>query len=377
MSRLEIFVACPPALEELTRQELFALGINQPSTVAGGVQFTGFLRHLYRVNLWSRLASRVLVRVGDFYASTFSELVSRASHLPWEETLRVDLPLAVRVTCHKSKLYHTDGVEERVRAAIQKRLGMALRPAQGLAPAQQVVVRLAHDTCTISVDSSGEHLHQRGYRLQTAKAPIRENLAAAVLAAVGYQPEQALLDPTCGAGTFPIEAALIASHTPPGLRREFAFQEWENFDPAEWNLQLEEAEAAIHPPTAPIVGSDRDAGAVEASQANAERAGVAQWVEWQCKPLSAVQAPAGWETPPQAGFLVANLPYGLRIGDTNQLRNLYATFGRVAQQRFAHWRVAFLCNSPSLAQATQLISQRSLSFENGGEKVGVYVKSAG
>jgi putative N6-adenine-specific DNA methylase len=374
MSRLEIFVACPPNLEELTRQELFALGINQPSVLAGGVQFTGFLRHLYHVNLWSRLASHVLVRVGSFYASTFSELVSRASHLAWEEILRVDLPLAVRVTCHKSKLYHTDGVAERVRAAIHKRLGMALRSAQNDLPAQQVVVRLAYDTCTISIDSSGEHLHQRGYRLQTAKAPIRENLAAAVLAAVGYQPEQALLDPTCGAGTFPIEAALLASHTPPGLRREFAFQEWQNFDPAEWNLQLEQAEAGIRPPTAPIVGSDRDAGAVAVSQANAERAGVAQWVEWQCKPLSAVQAPPGWDLPPSAGCLIANLPYGLRIGDTSQLRNLYASFGQMAQQRFAHWQVAFLCNSPSLAHATQLPLQRSLSFENGGEKVGLYVK---
>jgi putative N6-adenine-specific DNA methylase len=340
------------------------------------VEFTGDRRALYRANLHLRTANRVLVRLGDFPAVGFTDLRRRAARLPWERCLAPGQPVALRVTCHKSRLYHSDAVAERVAGAIADRLGKPpivqkfdeQNPGH---PPQLVVVRLVHDHCTVSVDSSGELLHRRGYRLATAKAPLRETLAAGMLQAAGWDPwaggEPApLLDPFCGSGTIPIEAAMLARGIAPGRGRRFAFMDWPDFDAALWTALLADAEQQRSSQTARLAGrpqilaSDRDAGAIEAARVNAARAGVADAIEFSCKAFSAV-------TPPGApGWLVTNPPYGLRVGANRDLRNLFAQLGNVLRADYTGWRVAILCNDRQLLGQIRLPLDTSLALVNGG-----------
>jgi putative N6-adenine-specific DNA methylase len=385
-SRFSFFAVTPPGLEDITRDELFSLGLNHPRPVPGGVEFAGFLTHLYRVNLWSRTASRVLVRLGEFEAKSFPELRRKAADLPWEMLLRPGALVSVRATCHKSKLYHSDAVAERVASAIGDRLG---EPAEAPTPVRSqggqdqvwapsteepapdaraspagvaVVVRLDHDQCTISLDSSGAHLHQRGYRLAAARAPLRETLAAVLLLRAGYDPGRPLLDPLCGSGTFAIEAALIARDVAPGLSRPFAFMDWANFDEAEWNVQLAGARDRVRVTApAPIHASDRDEGAVNAAAANAGRAGVASDILLRRAAISSILPPPG------PGLVISNLPYGKRIGE--DVRDLYAQFGNVMRAKCAGWRVGMLAGSLALARETRLPLEEPLIVENGGLKV--------
>ncbi len=227
----KLFAVSAPGLEAFTANELRGLGLaaSLPATQAGagmdeesgGVAFEGGQREIYRANLWLRTASRVLVRLGEFSAVNFQELRKKAGRLEWERFLIPGQAVTLRVTCRKSRLYHSDAVAERLAGAIGDRLGKppVLEPqlAQNLPgelpEGQQapvlIVARLLHDRCTISVDSSGELLHRRGYRLASAKAPLRETLAAGMLLAAGWEPAAALIDPFCGSGTIPIEAALM------------------------------------------------------------------------------------------------------------------------------------------------------------------------
>ncbi|HLF00713.1 MAG TPA: class I SAM-dependent RNA methyltransferase [Anaerolineales bacterium] len=375
-ARLSLFAVSPPGLEDLTCAELFALGINHPRAVSGGVEFNGFLTHLYRVNLWSRTASRVLIRIGEFEAKAFDELHRKTAALPWENFLRPDARVEVRTACHKSKLYHSDAVTQRVEDAIRERLGQKNSPQsrQGRKDSVEknsasfallrlrILARLDHDHCTLSLDSSGAHLHQRGYRLATAKAPLRETLAAALLLHVHYDPTQPILDPFCGSGTFAIEAALLARNIAPGLNRRFAFMDWINFDEKEWNELMNKArEQSRESAPAPILASDRDEGAVAAAAANADRAGVLNSIDLTPSALSAIQPPS----PP--GLVIANLPYGKRVGD--DVRDLYAQFGNVMREKCAGWRVGFIAGSIALAKQTRLPFGEPLWIENGGLRV--------
>lgn len=382
-SRLSLFAVTPPGLEDLTRAELFSLGINHPRAVPGGVEFEGFLAYLYRVNLWSRTASRVLARLGEFHALNFAELRRKAADLPWENFLRPDQPVAVRATCHKSKLHHSDAVAERIAGAIGDHFGQAAesepqrrkdrkeiknRDLASFAPLRLenacrtgIVVRVDYDHCAISLDSSGAHLHRRGYRLATAKAPLRETLAAALLIHARYDPAQPLVDPFCGAGTFAVEAALIARRIAPGRSRHFSFMDWQNFELEEWRGQLNEAERAVQDSASTIEASDRDEGAVAAAAANAARAGVADAIHFRACAVSAVEPPS---TP---GLLIGNLPYGKRAG--GDVRNLYAQFGNIVRAKFSNWRVGILAGNMSLAKATGLGFGSPLMIENGGLRV--------
>lgn len=377
------FVTCAPGLEALLAQEMRSIGLlpkparpsgrsaRLPAEDGGGVTFEGRLEHLYRANLRLRTASRVLVRLGSFYAAAFPELVRKASRLAWERYLIPGRPVRLNVTCHKSRLYHSDAVAERVLAAIASRLGQPSpmqpsEPEEPAAPAQLVVVRFSNDLCTISVDSSGELLHRRGYRLETAKAPLRETLAAAMLLASGWDRSAPLLDPFCGSGTIAIEAALMALGRPPGENRRFAFMDWPGYDPALWETVLAAARTTRRPETdrLPVIqASDRDAGAVRIAQANAERAGVGEMIEFTQKVVSAV------EPPPGPGWVVTNPPYGLRVSQGKDLRNLYAQFGSVLSSRCPGWQAALLISDLRLLAQTGLPLDTSLSTINGGVPV--------
>jgi putative N6-adenine-specific DNA methylase len=213
------------------------------------------------------------------------------------------------------------------------------------------------------MDSSGALLHRRGYRLATAKAPLRETLASAMVMASGWNMISPFLDPFCGSGTIPIEAALLARRVPPGYSRRFAFMDWPHFDSKSWDELLVYASKAIASDTPNIIASDRDAGAIQAGQANAERAGVADCIEFSRKAISTIDPPSG------PGWVVTNPPYGVRLRKTNDLRNLYAQLGKVLRTRCPGWRVTILCDRVQLIRSTGLEFDRGISMMNGGLKV--------
>lgn len=369
------FAVSAPGLEAFTTLELLRLGLLPaadagavpPVAEPGGVAFEGTRKALYRANLNLRTASRVLVRVGTFFAASFSELHQTASRLPWERFLGAGQPVAVRVTCHKSKLYHSDAVAERIVKAISDKLGKASpqrKPADEEAenPPQLIIVRLLRDQCTISIDSSGELLHRRGYRQAVAKAPLRETLAAGMLMASGWDGRSPLLDPFCGSGTIAIEAALLARGLAAGRNRRFSFMNWPGFDEQIWKAIVAESSHAHS--VAPIIqASDRDAGAVRMAQENAARAGVADAIQFTCQAVSAITPPA------VRGWVVTNPPYGLRVSEGSDLRNLYAQLGNVLRAQCPGWQVAVMCNDLALLGHTRIKLDTSLSLINGGVNV--------
>jgi putative N6-adenine-specific DNA methylase len=366
----DVFVVTAPGVEALAAEELAALGAHGLAVEAGGVSFTGTLEAIYRANLWLRTASRVIVRVGEFHARAFGELERRALSLPWEQFLTEGHPFRLRVTCRKSRLYHSDAVAERLARVIASRTGAVHATEAGVDAAndddtggegQLIIARLFQDRCTVSMDSSGELLHMRGYRLATAKAPMRETLAAAVLAASAWVTDAPLLDPLCGAGTIPIEAALMARRIAPGLGRRFAFMAWPEFDAALWTRLVEDARSSARTSAAaPIQGSDRDAGAIEAAMANAERAGVLGDIAFDTMALSRITPPSG------LGWIVTNPPYGVRMGNRDRLRNLYAQLGNVARARCAGWTLALLSADARLDTQVGVDLDVVLRTRNGG-----------
>ncbi len=363
----EAFVISAPGLERLVVDELNALGCDDARAVEGGVTFAASRRALYETNLYLRTASRVVVRAAEFDAKAFHELERRAGKVAWETFISPSLPVALRVTCRKSRLYHSDAVAERVAVAIMSRVtGVHVLPAESDDPSQLILVRLLHDRCTISVDSSGPLLHLRGYRQALAKAPLRETLAAAALLATAWRGDTPLIDPMCGSGTIPIEGALIARRIAPGLGRHFAFESWPDFDSRLWDDVVAAAKArVIARAPAPIMGSDRDAGAIQAAVSNADRAGVLGDVEFSERPISAIQPSA---TP---GFIVSNPPYGVRVGESDRLRNLYAQLGNVLRVKCPGWRFALLSADPQLERQLRFRLEPILRTSNGGIDVRV------
>jgi putative N6-adenine-specific DNA methylase len=373
--RLPCLAVTAPGLAPLAEQELRAIGITPDAVAPEGVSFSASAARLYAANLWLRTATRIVVRVASFRAETFAELERRARRVAWSRYITAGAAVRIRVTCRKSRLYHSDAVAERIAGAVERAGGIpmleaereseAVRPAgaggSGRAGGQLIMVRCFRDDCTVSMDSSGELLHRRGYRQETAKAPLRETLAAAVLMASGWGCRGPLLDPMCGSGTIVIEGALLARRRAPGLARRFAFMQWPEFDAAAWHTLVSDArsqEGAATP--VPIRGSDRDPGATAAAAGNATRAGVAEDIGFVTCPISAIEPPAG------PGWLVTNPPYGVRVGERDRLRNLYAQLGQVARAKCPGWTVAVVSGNRMLTRHTRLPFTAVLTTTNGG-----------
>jgi putative N6-adenine-specific DNA methylase len=361
--------------------ELERLGISA-AIEAGGVAWSGSMDSVARANLWLRTASRVLVRVGEFRARTFWELERHARKLPWERFAAPGTPVRFRVTSRKSRLYHTDAIAQRLAEAVAARAGTITTdstrngdPPAGTADdedgydddcasGQLFVVRVVRDICTVSADASGALLHKRGYRQAVAKAPLRETIAAAMLLGSEWPGSVPLIDPLCGSGTIPIEAALIARGVAPGLGREFALQKWPDFDASSWERMVADArQSQLNRVLAPILGSDRDAGAVESARANAVRAGVAGDIDLQVRPISAAEPASG------RGWVVTNPPYGVRVGEAGAVRDLYAALGNVLRARFRGWTVALLSPAATLERQVGVALGERFATVNGGTPV--------
>lgn len=365
----KIFLVVPPGIEQMAKNEIAGLFPTlRPSSTTDELEYDCDLQTIYKLNLVLKVPNRILVRFGEFEATSFQDLFKKSASLPWKHFLKKDVSVKIRTTCHKSKLYHSDAVTQRIHQAIESNLAKKVPLLKGDSEEshgkqQLIIVRLLRDQVTISLDSSGNPLYMRGYREIVSKAPLRENLAASLLLASGWSPEFPLIDPFCGSGTIPIEAALIAKNHPPGLYRDFSFENWPEFNQTTWQNMRREYIRNSFDVTTRILGSDRNIGSIEIARKNAEKASVNQFIEFKNQSISDVKP---YDQP---GWIVTNPPYGLRISSNKDIRNLYAQFGNVLRQNFQGWNVIFLCNSVILANQTKLKPKSLLSFSNGGINV--------
>lgn len=373
-----------PGLEHLTAAELRDAGAVVGAAEPGGVAFEAAPGILYAANLQVRTASRIIVRVAQFHAASFAELEKEARRVAWTRWVPPGGVVHFRVTSRKSRLYHQDAVAERLERAVLGAIpgASAVRAPSdadaldddvaALPGVQRFLVRIVDDELTLSVDSSGALLHRRGYRLASAKAPIRETLAAAMLLAMEWDGAVPLVDPLCGSGTIPIEAALLARRIPPGWRRRFAFERWPEFKPMVWEYVRGEAEKEILTGAAvPIVAADRDAGAVQACADNAERAGVDGDLSILCAALTTTLTDPDLVTLPP-GLILTNPPYGVRVGESGRLRDLYASLGNALRGPLAGWSLGFVTSDAALAAATGLPLATVLATTTGGLAIRLY-----
>jgi putative N6-adenine-specific DNA methylase len=368
--RSECYAVCAPGLEALLAAELHGLGLRPGRAGRGGVPFVASTRGLYAANLFLRTATRVLLRIASFEAASFAELAREARRVPWERWLGPDARVFWRVSSTASRLYHTGAIAERLAGAVPATVvaGKAEEEDDDVAAdVQPLFARVERDRVTLSVDASGAPLFRRGWRQATAKAPLRETLAAAMILASGWDGATPFVDPLCGSGTVAVEAALFARGIAPGHGRAFAFQRWPSFEPGTWASAKGQA-AAQAQPSRPVVvvASDRDPGAVRAATENARRAGVGDAVTVLHRPLSELEPPAAGTG---GGRLIANPPDGVRVQRGGDLRELYATLGRLVRERLPGWSVGLLVADPALAAATGLRLVPRFRTSNGGIRV--------
>lgn len=365
------FATCPKGIEPLLADELRQLGAEMVKETRAGVAFEGVLAIGYRACLWSRLASRILLPLTNFPAPTPEELYAGVKTIAWKEHLAAEGTLAVDFTTSQSAITHSHYGALKVKDAIvdQLRDEFGVRPSIDTAqPDIRVNVYLLRDQATVSLDLSGESLHRRGYRTQTVQAPLKENLAAAILLRANWpaiaKQGGMLVDLMCGSGTLPIEAAMIAADIAPGLAREyFGFTRWKQHDNAVWTGLLDEAHqrretGLAHLP--PIHGYDHDPLAIRAARDNIKRAGLGNLIVAQQRELSDC-------TPEQSptGLVVANPPYGERLGPSSELPALYTELGTQFKKCFPGWRGAVFTGNPELGKVMGLRAGRMHTLYNG------------
>lgn len=361
--KFEIFLVTAPGHEGALAAEVRALEFGKVRIDRGGVTIWGTWAEVWRANLEVRGASRVIAHVGAFRVLHLAQLDKRSRKVPWASVLRADMPFRVDATCRQSRIYHSGAAAERIATSIREELGAPLSQ-----DAEVVVkVRIEDDLCLIGLDTSGELLHKRGHKEAVSKAPMRETMASLFLRQCGYDGTCPVVDPMCGSGTFVIEAAEMAAGLKPGRSRRFAFEQLATFDAARWE--------ALRGSTAPIVpqvrfyGSDRDAGAVAMSRANAERARVTPFTEFRQATVQELVAP---DAPP--GLVIVNPPYGTRIGETKSLAPLYRSLGQTLLSRFQGWRVGLITSEASLAGATCLpFAPPGAPVSHGGLRVSLFL----
>jgi putative N6-adenine-specific DNA methylase len=357
-----IFLVTAPGLESALAAEAREKRFRDPKIIKGGVTVQGGWDEVWRANLELRGAARVLARIAEFRAMHLAQLDKRARKLPWAEVLRADQPFWVEAACKASRIYHQGAAAQRITKAIKDSLGAPVAEDAAVV----IKARIDDDLCTISVDTSGESLHKRGHKEAVAKAPMRENLAALFLRQCGFDGSEPVVDPMCGSGTFVIEAAEIAAGLKPGRSRRFAFELLATFDSAAW--QKLRGNPETRKPEIKFTGSDRDAGAVAMSRANAERAGIASLTEFKQQAISDLTPPEG-----KPGLVMVNPPYGGRIGDRKQLTALYRALGQTLLARFSGWRVGIVTNEAPLAEATGLpFKPAGDPVSHGGIRVRLY-----
>ena len=330
MERFELIAPCHFGLEAVMKREILDLGYEVSQVEDGRVTFIGDAEAVCRANIFLRTTERILLKVGSFKAETFEELFQGTRAIPWEQYIPRDGKFWVaKASSIKSRLFSPSDIQSIMKKAMVERMkgayGITWFPEDGASYPLRVF--LYKDVVTVAMDTSGDSLHKRGYRTLTSKAPITETLAAALLMLTPWKPDRILVDPFCGSGTFPIEAAMMAANMAPGMNREFLAEEWKNLIPKKcWYEAMDEANDLVKDDiSVDIQGYDIDGEIVRAARANAAAAGVDHLIHFQQMPVSQLSHPKKY------GFLITNPPYGERIEDKKNLPELYKTIG----ERFA------------------------------------------
>ena len=344
MSQFELLATATFGLESLVADELRKLGYGDTRTENGKVSFTGDELAIARTNLWLRTAARVRVKVGEFTATTFDELFEKTKALPWARFLPKNAEFPVEGRSVQSTLFSVSDCQAIVKKAVveslRKEYQLEWFPEDG--PLMKIEVALLKDVVTLTIDTTGAGLHQRGYRALATGAPLKETLAAALVVLARYYPDIALIDPFCGSGTIPIEAALMAHNMAPGLKRSFASETWPWISPTTWQQAREEALDLIQPEKPDyLIGTDIDEGALKIARHNAEAAGVADSIHFQRQEIKDLT------TSKKYGKLVTNPPYGERFGEKDEVDQLYRELAQV-KKSLDTWSFYILTSYPKL-----------------------------
>lgn len=364
MSEERFFATTAKGVEEVLAAELERLGASDVVVDSGGVRFDGGMEAAYRANLWLRSASRVLMHLGEFPCETPEQLYKGVRGLDWVKYLTPAMTLAVDCSLRDSALTHSGFVALKAKDAIVDVLRdhFGSRPnVDTKDPDLRVNLRLFRNRCTVSLDCSGTPLDRRGYRLDRHEAPLKENLAAALVELSGWDGTTPLLDPMCGTGTIVIEAAMKALRIPPGLSRQgFGFQRWRGFDKALWERVVAEARSGMLTSLpAPVQGTDISHSAVGMAAQNAKRAGVLEQISLGRQQLSELAPPPG------PGVVILNPPYGKRLGEEEALRPLYKEIGDVLKQRCKGYTAYLFTGNLELAKSVGLKAARRIVLYNG------------
>lgn len=366
----QFFAPCPRGLESVLAEELTAAGAGSPAPTQGGVGFSGPFDLCYRVNLESRIASRVLWRVWRGPYSQEQDLYEAAAALPWRDWFSPDRTIKVKVSAQQCPLNSLDFVTLRIKDAICdhfSRITKSRPSVDTAAPDIRIDAFLDATHATLYLDTSGEPLFKRGFRAAHTEAPLRENLAAGVLKLAGWTPEQVLLDPMCGGGTFLLEAAQVARRIAPGMGRRFAFEKLNGFRSERWRT-LCEASRARQQAGGPlrIYGSDVNGKVLAAARANLESAGLADAVSLKQVSVLDVKPPA------ESGVVLMNPPYGVRTGEEDNLAGFYPRLGDLLKQRFAGWRAFIFTADLRLPKLIRLTPSRRTPLFNGALECRLY-----
>ena len=342
MRTFDLLVPCHFGLEAVLKREIYDLGYEITKVEDGRVTFEGDEEAICRANIFLRTAERVMIQVGRFKATTFEELFQGIKNLPWEEYIPEDGKFWVKkASSINSKLFSPSDIQSIAKKARVARMKQKYHKEWFKADGAAYPVRifLLKDEVTVALDTSGDSLHKRGYRTMTSKAPLTETLAASLIMLTPWRKDRILVDPFCGSGTFPIEAAMIAANVAPGMNRDFTAEEWTNLiDRKLWYECVKEAEDMIDTTVkVDIQGYDIDGDVIKAARENAKRAGVEHMIHFQQR------AVADLSHPKKYGFIITNPPYGERLEDKADLPELYTQIGQ-AYQRLDSWSM-FLITS--------------------------------
>jgi 23S rRNA (guanine2445-N2)-methyltransferase len=367
------FAPCPRGLESLLAEDVAGVGATEIKTVPGGAEFAGDHQCCYRLNLESRIATRVLRRLGDAPYAKEDDIYRFACEVDWPRLFSVERTLRIYVTAQRSPLKSLEFVTLRVKDAVCDRFRdvTGRRPSVDTkAPEVRIHLFLTDRKATLYLDTSGEPLWQRGHKMAKVGAPLKENLAAGILRLAGWKPGVPLLDPMCGSGTFLLEAAQMSIGDAPGLSRdpgEFGFERLRDFDAALWRrLKTEAAEHRVAAERLPIWGSDISADAVARANQNLAHAGLDDLVELERADLLERAAPA------PEGILVANPPYGERLGEADELAALYPRLGDALKKNFAGWTCWLLSADTRLPKLIGLKPARKIPLFNGNLECRLY-----
>ena len=368
MGNYELIATATFGLESIVAREIKKLGYSDVTVENSRVTFKGDESAICRSNLWLRSADRVFIKMGEFTALSFEELFERTKALPWGDILPANANFPVEGKSIKSQLFSVPNCQAIVKKAIVEKMKQKYKKEwfEEDGPRYTIEIGLLRDVATLTIDTSGAGLHKRGYRQVANDAPLKETLASAMVNLSFWYPDRLLLDPLCGSGTIPIEAAMIGLNMAPGLKREFASQKWPIIPDSMWSQAREEAEAAIDKTRDfRILASDIDGNVLKIARRNAELAGVEDYISFQTLPVAEIQSKKKY------GCIITNPPYGERLGDEKEVEALYREMGRTFKE-LDSWSFYVMTSHEGFEKFFGRKADRKRKLYNGRIKVDYY-----